>query len=765
MKTADRIYSVLFTMASILILCAAASAGAVFTSSLDAAQAMPPPISNTVGTGTVLLNTSETQVTVTLFFTPLAGSQLSAAIRGPAMPGSTGPIIFALPSGNFSQNFAVTNQQAADLEAGLWYFEIRSAAFPSGEIRGQIMAATGAAIPFPQTSGSLDATFGTNGILSTAVGTGNDVAQAVAIQADGKIVVAGYAFNGANNDFAVVRYNTNGTLDNTFNGNGIVTTAIGTSNDEAFGMAVQSDGKIILAGQSFNGVDSDIAFVRYNTDGTLDNSFSGDGRATIPAGVGTDIVRSVAVQPDGKIVAAGNASNGTNSDIALVRLDANGAPDTSFDGDGIVLTPIGTSSEFAYGVAVQPDGKIVAAGFYISPTGNDTAVLRYNADGTLDSTFDGDGIATRAFSTDTDEALSLVLQSDGKIVIAGCIRGGGTPNDFLHARFNQNGSLDTSFGTSGSLIVPFSNSIDIALGVALQPDGKIVSAGFGSNGTNNDFSITRLNTDGTLDAAFDGDGRVQTAVGTNADSANAIAVQADGKIVVAGRAVIGATADFGVVRYGYGLNPQGNDSFIGLNATTAIRFDNPSGNGNSFVSILNSAAMPPLPAGWSFISSPRVVGTSAQFSGNILARLKLPANIDQANFDAVRILQFENGAWNDKTAATPPRDFASKFVYALISTLDPFTAASPIGPVVGMSAISGRLITSGGRGVPNAIITATSAGGVRVYAIANPFGYFRFKNLTTGENFVVSVSSKRFHFAPQLFSLHDDLTEIVISSQ
>lgn len=148
-----------------------------------------------------------------------------------------------------------------------------------------------------------------------------------------------------------------------------------------------------------------------------------------------------------------------------------------------------------------------------------------------------------------------------------------------------------------------------------QPDGKIVAVGIGNNGSNNDFSVTRLNADGTPDLSFDGDGKLQTPIGTSGDNANAIAVQADGKIVVVGRTVNGSTSNFGVVRYGYGLNSQGNDSFIGLNATTAIRFDNAYQSGNSYVSILNSASMPPLPSGWSFIGSPR-----NQHSGSVFGQ-------------------------------------------------------------------------------------------------------------------------------------------------
>jgi len=169
------------------------------------------------------------------------------------------------------------------------------------------------------TSGSLDTTFNTTGKVTTAIGAINDSALAVAIQSDGKIVAAGYSYNGANYDFALVRYNTDGSLDTTFNTTGKVTTAIGASNDSAYVIAIQSDGKIVAAGYSDNGANDDFALVRYNTDGSLDTTFNTTGKVTTAIGASNDYAYAVAIQSDGKIVAAGYSYNGANDDFALVR--------------------------------------------------------------------------------------------------------------------------------------------------------------------------------------------------------------------------------------------------------------------------------------------------------------------------------------------------------------------------------------------------------------------------------------------------------------
>ena len=774
MKNGTRTRSIVMIAIFIASLQICVFADTTFTSNFDGLQTVPANSSNAAAAATVILNNSETQVTVTIFSSGLTSQHLSTAIHGPVAAGSNGPVIFDLPAGNISLNLSVSPQQAADLKAGLWYFQIRTANFPVGEIRGQIVAASIGSNPvsFPASTGALDSTFGASGILTTSIGPGNAVAQAVAVQPDGKIVVGGFASNGTNNDFAVVRYNPNGTLDETFdgiaNGNGIVTIGVGARDDEAFGIMLQGDGKILLAGESFNGANFDSAVVRLNPDGTPDNTFDGDGRVIVAVGPGTDSFRSVAVQAGGKIVLAGIASNGTNNDISVARLLPTGALDQSFDGDsgtgnGILTTAVGTGSDLGFAVANGPNGTIIVAGYYFSGTGNDTAVLRYDSFGRLDPTFSGDGIFVHPFSPDTDEALAMTVQSDGKVVIAGCIRNV-APNDFLLARISIDGVLDQTFGSGGVQIVAFSGAVDIAFGVAVQTDGKIVAAGFGNNGTNNDFAVTRVNTDGSLDHTFDADGRVLTMLGASVDAVNAIAIQADGKIVAVGRAVIGSSARFGVARYGYGTNTAQNDGFFALNTTTSIRFDNAFLSGTTAAVRLNSAAMPPLPSPLSFIASPRVIVTSASFSGEIVVRLTLPTAITATNFDAVRIMQFENGTWGDKTADAPPRDFVTRTIYAKLTTLSPIAAGSPLGPVAGLASVSGRILNAG-RLDPGTVVSFLPVAGIPVFSFANPGGFYRVANLAISETYIVRVASKRRRLPPRLISVNENLFEIDLGVQ
>lgn len=398
---------------------------------------------------------------------------------------------------------------------------------------------------------TLDNSFGNDGKVATPVGFGNDLAQAVAVYPDGRILAAGYAFNGTNNDFAVVRYMPNGSLDPTFGQVGMIMVPVGTSEDEAFACAIRPDGKIVVAGQTYDGLKTSFATIRLNTDGTLDQTFGGTGKIIVTPSAGNALVRSVALQPDGKTVLAGVGSNGMNFDIILARLNADGSPDMGFGAAGILVKTVGATHDQAYGVAVQADGKIVVGGYFNTQSSADTVVLRFLANGDPDPDFGLNGVAIHAFSPDTDEALAMSLAPDGRIVLAGCIRTG-SPNDFLVARLMPNGSADMSFGVGGLAIVPFSSATDIGFAVAVQPDGKVVAAGFGSNGLNNDFAVVRLNPNGTPDETFGEGGKTLTMVGQSFDSANAVAISPDGTIVAAGRTV-SSTADFGVVRYRSGV--------------------------------------------------------------------------------------------------------------------------------------------------------------------------------------------------------------------
>ncbi len=407
--------------------------------------------------------------------------------------------------------------------------------------------------------GDLDTSFDTDGKVTTAIGAGADDAQSVALQSDGKIVVAGNSVIGGTYDFAVVRYNTNGSLDTSFDADGKVTTAIGAGGDFAQSMALQSDGKIVVAGYSDIGGNYDFTVVRYNTNGSLDTSFDTDGIVTTAIGASDDAVFSIALQSDGKIVAAGHTYNGSNYDFALVRYNTNGSLDTSFDADGKVTTAIGAGNDLAQSMALQSDGKIVVAGYSVIGGNNDFAVVRYNTNGSPDTSFDTDGIVTTAIGASDDYALSIALQSDGKIVVAGHTYNGGN-YDFAVARYNTNGSPDTSFDADGKVTTAIGAGGDFIRSVALQGDGKIVAAGYSDIGGNIDFAVVRYNTNGSLDTSFSGDGIVTTAIGASSDVVTSVALQSDGKIVVAGYSLNGGNYDFALARFLVTIPSKPDDS-------------------------------------------------------------------------------------------------------------------------------------------------------------------------------------------------------------
>lgn len=404
-------------------------------------------------------------------------------------------------------------------------------------------------------AGSLDLSFDTDGKVTTPMGFSNDYAHAVAIQADGKIIVAGQG----GPDFALARYNTNGSLDNTFDTDGKVFTDFGGSGDAAYAVAVQSDGKIVAAGYYGTFPNYDFAVARYNTNGSLDNTFDGDGRAMISVGANPDQGKALIIQPDGKIIVAGMTSNGTYNDIAIIRLNTNGSLDNTFDTDGRVITPIGTANDIARSLALQSDGKILTTGysFSSSSTDYDICVLRYNTNGSLDNTFDGDGIRLiDAVANSNDYGETVLVQTDGKIVIGAYSFTG----NITMVRLNANGSNDATFATNGINTMAFGAQYSNPYAAVLQSDGRILMGGYSitSGGPSVDFALVRYNSNGTIDNSFDTDGIVYTDIDST-DFGTAIAIQSDGKIVLAGRSLVGSNYDFSVVRYNNVITGIGPD--------------------------------------------------------------------------------------------------------------------------------------------------------------------------------------------------------------
>jgi uncharacterized delta-60 repeat protein len=355
-------------------------------------------------------------------------------------------------------------------------------------------------------NGALDTSFSSNGKLHTNI-SNVDLGKALALQPDGKIMVAGFS----SNDFLVVRFLPNGSLDNTFNGKGWVTTDFGAF-EEALALGLQLDGRIVVAGVT-NKVRAMFALARYLPNGTLDPTFRG---GTVITDLGSEsVIEALALQPDGKIVVAGTSGG----DFVVARYLSNGVLDTSFNGTGLATTNFG-GIDRATTLALQHDGKIVAAGFTVaSPTGSTrfAGLARYLQNGLPDPTFGDDGKVLIDFGGDRgNQANALALQPDGKIVVAGTastnISNTQSASNFALARFLPNGALDTRFGDKGTVITDFGGSVELALALAIQPrDGRLVVAGvsnairFGSSSfavaryhaiTCNGVAVTRVGTSG-----------------------------------------------------------------------------------------------------------------------------------------------------------------------------------------------------------------------------------------------------------------------------
>ncbi|MGB9179680.1 MAG: carboxypeptidase regulatory-like domain-containing protein, partial [Pyrinomonadaceae bacterium] len=408
--------------------------------------------------------------------------------------------------------------------------------------------------------GDLDLTFGSNGKVTTDFGGTTDYGNVVVLQPDGKIIVAGHAITNFPNtgffsDFTLARYNPNGTLDTTFGFNGKVTTHFnGGPYDAVDDIALQPDGKIVAAGHAVNDAGSsvDIAVVRYNSDGSLDTTFGNNGKVTTHLNGSSNSANGVALQPDGKIVIAGSCGEYSLADIALARYNPDGSLDNSFGSSGKTTTHFNGGynvSVSAADLVLQPDGKLVAVGYYIRDNNANAvfALARYNPDGTLDNSFGSGG---EVITDIAGYASAVALQPDGRIIAIGHIRVGYRDNDVEMARFNSDGNLDTGFGNSGIVKTTFSSSSDdIGHAVTLQKDGKIVVAGHTGSYPLFDFALFRYTRDGQLDSSFGSNGKVSTDFNGNWEQAYGVAIQPDGKIVLAGECECPSGLDFAVARY------------------------------------------------------------------------------------------------------------------------------------------------------------------------------------------------------------------------
>jgi uncharacterized delta-60 repeat protein len=483
---------------------------------------------------------------------------------------------------------------------------------------GKIIVAGRSSVYRLNNDGSLDTTFDADGFLSVSINGIAIYSKSLALQSDGKIIVAGFVSNGTNNDFALVRLNTDGSFDTSFDFDGKTTLAVGTGHDSAFAVAIQSNGKIVMSGQAHNGTDYDFATVRFNSIGTLDTSFGTNGIAITSLSSSNDLARSIDIQSDGKILVAGSASG----KFAIARYNSNGTLDTTFDTDGLVLSNVSlavTTSLYPLqmhkpNIKCLSSGKILVSG---TSTGN-FALLQFNGNGSIDSSFGTNGhtvynvdedasgfllikadgkiisggttsstiasprIVQSQFSSNgvfesatifnskagIDEIIATIEQSNGKTVVLGNtkINQSGFSNIFV--RYNSNGSIDTTFGINGVMDIGSMG----AYRMTQQQDGKILISSLYM------AAIYRYTADGVLDTTFGTDGAIDLGAATNnmVNFIDAIVTTPDGKIYVAfdydDSANNGGTLrlNFGLLR----LNNDGNfDTSFGINGLANTRFD------------------------------------------------------------------------------------------------------------------------------------------------------------------------------------------------
>ena len=457
-----------------------------------------------------------------------------------------------------------------------------------------------AAAPVSAAPGDLDPTFALKGKLVSGFGGGDDRANAVEVQADGKIVAAGYAQHGDGNQLVVVRYNVDGSRDTSFASFGSVETSFGVdSTSEAYALAIQGDGKIVAGGYVRREGQFNFVLVRYNPDGSPDNSFGAAGLVETEFG-GPAFVHALGIQVDGKILAVGSTSVGFHDEFAIARYKSDGSPDLSFGVGGKVIAT-GTNTGLA--LIFVNDGKFIVAGAGPIPNNSNGVLLaRYDNEGKLDTSFGTNGLASLTASTDEQLAVAIqtsftvgdkILVATGRSLVRFLINGApdtgfgtggvvtaghrncglafqtltGVPTRILVAgtatnpangaqaftlsRYLLSGAPDTAFGNGGIIYTAMGGFVDYSQAMRAR-SGKIIVAGFsGSDAgfSQANFAVARYTlSDGSLDTSFDGDGKRLDDVGNASTDASGVAVQADGRILVTGTATLDNSRVFGLLR-------------------------------------------------------------------------------------------------------------------------------------------------------------------------------------------------------------------------
>jgi uncharacterized delta-60 repeat protein len=436
------------------------------------------------------------------------------------------------------------------------------------------IAAGMSATPALAQQGQLDTSFGNSGKLVIPfdlISDGVDRAHDIAVQADGMIVAVGAAEKLGGTAFAVVRFGPDGTLDPTFGLGGRMTVSFGFGNpqvDFATAVALHPDGAIYLAGPvTGDDGDMEVGIARLDSSGSLDAGFGVGGKAIVPFDLGEidgDLFWDMALQTDGKVLVAGEVhALSPNVDFGVARLTSSGDPDLTFGSNGLRIVFFdegGSNADFARAVAVQPDGKIILVGTVEVGAGTaDIGVVRLNSNSTNDSGFGESGKLLIAFDgggEDVDIGTDVALQKDGKMVVVGAAEAANSTMDFAIARINSDGTLDSTFDGDGKATVAYDlggDWEDWVYSVAINPDQEIVVGGHvdGPNG-DRDFGVARLDTNGALDPTFGSGGKTTVAfdlVGGGSDNLSGLVVPSSGGIYVTGSVYVANNGeDIGVAK-------------------------------------------------------------------------------------------------------------------------------------------------------------------------------------------------------------------------
>lgn len=420
-----------------------------------------------------------------------------------------------------------------------------------------------------QNPGSLDLSFASNGKFVLDNG-GNDLFTDVVIAPDGKIIAVGITYDAMWNALTqVMRFMPDGTVDQTFANNGIFTFSL---NAEAniFDCVLRPDGKILMVGSTTDYNNYDMLLIQLNVDGSPDNSFGTNGvvvqKVSPVVSFYEDHAYAVALQQDGKIVVAGKSHDlDYRYSPVVVRFTENGQLDSTFGTDGVARINVAQTENDFDGVIVQPDGKILAVG-HIANSFLSFAMLavRFMPDGTLDQSFNSDGILNWSYSGVDDEGFDVVMTADNHYIIVGFTTTVTFNYSMLMIKLDQQGDFVQGFGTNG-VVTADMGTYDVATKVIIQPDNKILVGGGSGEAPpmDSDFAFWRYNPDGSLDPTFGTDGLSKIQFAGFYDESLSMAVQSDGKIVAVGKARNEMNHDFAMIR----LN---NDYNTSISETTKL---------------------------------------------------------------------------------------------------------------------------------------------------------------------------------------------------